>query len=255
MSDVSDLERDVLRSAQVLDVPSDVGKQRARAILALGAAGGAVALVSKAKPSSFAWKASAWSSWKVGIMGVMGLAAVGSGVVYGTSRHPAVVAATPPAASPAPAPSAAVASVSDVPPVSSSDPAAAAATPSSSDEAPSGTSVSTATTRAAPSPRRVAPPSVESLADQSAFLGRVQDALDAHRAPAALATLDAFDRSFPNGAMSQEAAVLRVEALYQAGRTSEALALTDRLLAANPSSTHAEHLRTLRAAATSKGAR
>lgn len=77
-----------------------------------------------------------------------------------------------------------------------------------------------------PSPR---PPGA-TLSRETELLAPALAALRRERAPdRALALLDAYAREFPNGALSLEAASARVDTLLALGRSSEALALIDRL--------------------------
>jgi hypothetical protein len=224
MSDVSPFEQDLLRSARELDVPPRGGMERARALLSVGIGGAAA---SQAKPAATARKA-AWPAWKIGLVSVLGLGAVGGGALALSVR-------TPLASSP-------VVSVQNAPPVVSPmqtespaaeptpvEPAAAAADP------PPCAAVSS---HKAPSPS-----SASSLTAQTDLLDKAHAALDARHPAAALGLLADYDKTYPGGILSQEASALRIEALYDAGRSPEAAALADRFLAAYPSSSHAEHVR------------
>jgi hypothetical protein len=84
------------------------------------------------------------------------------------------------------------------------------------------------------------PPDVQ--AEVSA-LGRARDKLVRREAGQALRELDAYERSFPSGVLSDEATVIRVDALTQQGDQVAAVALGRRYLTAHPASPHAPHLR------------
>lgn len=79
------------------------------------------------------------------------------------------------------------------------------------------------------------------------MLGRAHAALAAGDTSSALDAVDAHDRSFPRGALRDEAAVLRIEALARAGRRGEALDEADRFLARAPASPHARRVRAVAA--------
>lgn len=93
---------------------------------------------------------------------------------------------------------------------------------------------------APPAPREPAPvalpernehaPSSATLARETQLLAPALAALRRDGAPErALSLLDAYAREFPNGALGLEAASARVDTLLALGRSSEALALLDRL--------------------------
>jgi hypothetical protein len=86
-----------------------------------------------------------------------------------------------------------------------------------------------------------------SIAEEIANLERARRALAAGDAGKALQELDAYERNARVRALGTEAAVLRVEALLQAGRRESAVALARRLLAAQPNGPHAARLRSITA--------
>lgn len=117
----------------------------------------------------------------------------------------------------------------DAPPVASAKP----------ESTPTTSSHGHRTTGAAAAP-------VDSLGEEAAFLRSVREDLSASRTQQALRKLDQYDDRFrSNGAMREEAAVMRVEGLLQAGRTSEAHALGSRLLVERPNGAFARKLRSL----------
>jgi hypothetical protein len=252
MSEVGDLERDLLRSARLLDVPSNAaGKERARAILSLGAGSAVVALATKAKPASLVWKIASQPLWRMFFLGVVGATSVGA--LYATAHRSATarVEVSPgdhAVAAPLPPPPVVATEAPKV------EPAPAALPLAPSPEAPPEAKVAEQNPTAPPSAHRVTPTSeAASMAAQVALFDRVTEALDGKRSAQALENLDTFERRFPSGALSQEATVLRIEALYQAGRRREGEALSDRFLADHPTSTHAEHVRQLRVLSSSGG--
>jgi outer membrane protein assembly factor BamD (BamD/ComL family) len=57
--------------------------------------------------------------------------------------------------------------------------------------------------------------------------------------------VDEYDAQFPDGMLSQEATVLRVEALVKEGDRSAAVGVGQRFLAAHPTSPHALRVKQL----------
>jgi len=122
---------------------------------------------------------------------------------------------------------------------------------------PTGTPTTTATPTAEVPPvatqpqLAAAPPALEprppalGLGQQVAALDRARDALTSGNAAGALRQVDEYDRQFPRGALAQEAAALRIEALFQQGNRDAALSLAERFLASNPRSPHAARIRLL----------
>lgn len=96
-----------------------------------------------------------------------------------------------------------------------------------------------------PSPvRPSAEPRAEaSLAAEAHVLERARLEIVEHRAAAALATLDGYDRSFPFGSLRPEATALRVEALATAGDRSAARSLGAHFLAKYPEHPAASRVR------------
>jgi hypothetical protein len=88
-------------------------------------------------------------------------------------------------------------------------------------------------------------PKVVSIADETAMLDRARRALASGSAGTALNELDAYDQRARARALSTEASVLRIEALLQTGQRASAVALAQRLLAAQPNGPHANRLRSI----------
>jgi hypothetical protein len=87
-----------------------------------------------------------------------------------------------------------------------------------------------------PASRAEPAPSVGSaLTEELLAFGLAQRALERGDAGEALAALDRFEREFPRATLAQEAEVLRIEALAEAGRTAAALTRARAFLAAHPS--------------------
>jgi hypothetical protein len=91
----------------------------------------------------------------------------------------------------------------------------------------------------APSPARA------SLGDEIRALDAARARLAAGDAPGALAGVADYERRFPRGRLSQEAALVRVEALVRSGRCADARAAGAGFLAAHPDSVLAKRTRTL----------
>jgi outer membrane protein assembly factor BamD (BamD/ComL family) len=83
------------------------------------------------------------------------------------------------------------------------------------------------------------------LGDEVASMDRSRAALAAGDAAGALRMLDEYDARFASGLLSQESAVLRVEALAKQGSARAAKELGDRFLAEHPTSPHAARVRAL----------
>ncbi|MBL9038349.1 MAG: hypothetical protein JNG84_07545 [Archangium sp.] len=115
--------------------------------------------------------------------------------------------------------------------------------------------------RPAEAPTPVAPPPAEAvvevptaeppppaarptLNDELRALSKALHASDEGRWADALATLDAYSRDIPHGALQDEAAVLRVRALCELGRSAEGESLARQLIAASPTNPAVQVLRT-----------
>jgi hypothetical protein len=88
-------------------------------------------------------------------------------------------------------------------------------------------------------------PRVVSIAEETAMLDRARRALASGNAASALNELESYDQRARARALSTEAAVLRIEALLQAGQRASAVALAQRLLALQPNGPHANRLRSI----------
>lgn len=83
------------------------------------------------------------------------------------------------------------------------------------------------------------------IREELVLLDRARSLLQAGNAPPALTVLNDYRRRFPSGALKQEAAVLRVEALSQTGEKRRASALARRFAQQHPDSPHLERVETL----------
>jgi hypothetical protein len=76
------------------------------------------------------------------------------------------------------------------------------------------------------------------LGQEVAALDRARGALANGDAPAALRLLDRYESSFPNANLTQEATILRIEALLKQGSRRAAVDLGNSFLAEHPESSH-----------------
>lgn len=213
---LSESERRVLGSIR-LDVPTSEGAQRSAAMLGLS-------------PGA----AEFGSSAAVGSQVATG-AAVGGAVVIAALIGAFVLfdGEAPPARAPAPKPAPiakVVASGSSSGEPRVSEPVAAVAPSEPADEAP-----------ARPLPSAAKP----SLEDQLARMDRARAALGRGDGAAALSEVGRYQSAYPNGALLQEARVIRILSLDQLGRTSEARTEAKRFVSKYPNSPHAQRLERL----------
>ena len=103
---------------------------------------------------------------------------------------------------------------------------------------PAGTMGGSGSESAAPPP---IPPS--SLRQEAALLESVRESLAASRFDRALASLDEYDARFASGALEEEGAVLRVEALLASGYRDEARRVTADFERRHPASSYAPRMR------------
>ena len=82
-----------------------------------------------------------------------------------------------------------------------------------------------------------------SLADEMKSAEAIRTASREGRIADAIRLLDEHDARFPNGALSEETLVLRIEAFAKAGRNAEAKALAEKFLSERPKSPYAPRVR------------
>ncbi len=92
---------------------------------------------------------------------------------------------------------------------------------------------------------RAAPEAGDSLAREVAAVDAARQALSRGAPVEAVKRLEAYEREFTAGALLPEARVLEVHALLAAGQRARAEALAERIIAADPKSSHAEVVRGL----------
>ena len=88
-------------------------------------------------------------------------------------------------------------------------------------------------------------PAVSAFAEQVALLDRARTALAAGDAARTRQLVDDYETRFRDGAFSQEADVLRIEAMVQQGDQASARRAGTRFLSAHPTSPHATRVRAL----------
>lgn len=232
-----------LLRAGAAEEPSPEAKQRLVVALGLGAG---VSLPSS--PASAAPKpaGTAGSSLATGSeLGLKGLIAIASGAVLGAATLTTLLISSeaPPHPRVSSAPSAPV--VPKVP----SPPAAASAAPK-----PNIADAPTLTPSATPAPHKPAPSArggatvpvdSTSIAREIEAIDTVRKLVSQRQASAALSALAQYRKEFPRGALRQEAILLHIEALTQAGRLDAARALGQRFLREHPRTPHEKRVRAL----------
>jgi hypothetical protein len=225
------------------------------------ASASAAAATGTAVAKGMPWMAGAGVKWLV--TGVVVSAAVGATtvtVVHSRSAPPAETAAIarepPTAAFPRAAPVARptssvapVASTVTAPPTVSPLPAVLADSPRS------GAAQPPAVHPAAPTPPRTdrsleTPPTAPGadahlIGEQVVYLDGARDALTGVDAARALRLLDEYDTRFPDGALAQEATVMRVRTLLVAGDRDRAIAVGRRFVEGHPVSPYATQIKQL----------
>jgi TolA-binding protein len=94
----------------------------------------------------------------------------------------------------------------------------------------------------APARPRPAPSGAADLKEEIRLLDQARAAVRAGESNEALAVLAKYNRRYPRGQFRQEAQVLRVEALEQAGNKKAAVELGKKFVAAHPESPHVERV-------------
>jgi outer membrane protein assembly factor BamD (BamD/ComL family) len=89
----------------------------------------------------------------------------------------------------------------------------------------------------------VAPSPSADLSEQIRLIEAARAGVASRDSGAALAALDSYGSKYPRGAFGQEATVLRIRALDQAGDSARATALAKSFIARFPSSPHVARLK------------
>jgi hypothetical protein len=220
-ADATDLEKQLLSSWD--ERPSMAARTKTLTMLGVGAttvAGAAAGISIAPKAAAAGWLAMAkWTA-----VGVLAIGATAAGVGIATRHHDGDLVRAPVATT--------VTAHAPVPPVVA-------------DTAPTTIELPTETAHHAPQAHVVAQPAASTLAEQVAALDRARVALDAHDGARARKLVDNYESEYPSGAFTQEAEVVRVEALVRDGNRAEAERAGKRFLAAYPKSPHAARVRTL----------
>lgn len=226
--DSTDLEKELLSSWDE-QPPRDA---RAKTLAMLGVAGATtIAGAATAAGASIAPKA-ATAGWLVlakwTAVAVVAIGATAAGIGIATRHHDELVA---------PIVATATATMRAPDPI---------VTPTATVESTSKTiEIPVETTHHTPQITHTAPPAASTLAEQVAALDRARAALEAHDGAKARKLALAYEAEYPGGAFTQEAELVRIEALAQDGSRAEAERAGKRFLAAYPKSPHAPRVRTL----------
>jgi hypothetical protein len=215
--------------------PTTASRDEARAALGLSV----VAIPHGATAQAAgAGKGSAFVLWKTVGLALVGGIAIGFLASRGvTARNEEPVAGavasvdTRPAAPPAVASNAPIAEATPTP--------ASAAPPAITSVAPKATGTLPAP---APTTAEIAP---DTLASELKSLEETRARLAAGDPTGALAKLSVYEKSFPRGALRNEATVLRIEALVKAGRRDEAKALGETYLRSHATDVNGQRVRRL----------
>jgi hypothetical protein len=217
----TDLERQLLNAAAT-ERPSDELTRRMGAALGLSLAA-STAAVAEAAPAAqsaahttVAASTSAWPALTIGVFAVVAAGVVGVQWARGHHAGRTAMVAAPVAAPSAPAPTLAP----DAPDEAVDEVGRRAAQLPRHHRAP------------APAPTAVAAPS--DLRAEIALIDATRNAVAAHDDTRALALVRRYEATYPTGTFRPEAAVLRIEALANLGRTAEARGLARRFMAAHP---------------------
>jgi hypothetical protein len=240
------LQRELLESWK-RDAPSPAARERAWVAISSGVSAGLVGTAAAAAPKAATWTAVGLKWIAIGtVTSAIVVAAVG---VHRASKPAdplmspfmSTDTATGPSAAPEPPR-----------PIAPLPPEATSAPPSEPTVVtPTGQLVSPSAR--APAPRRAPTSSSTSttevddalVREQLAMIDGARGALKRGDAGSALRTLDAYDRRFPDGALAQEATVVRVQALLAAKDRAGAEAVERRLLTAHPVSPYSTRIRAM----------
>jgi hypothetical protein len=197
MSDLSPGARDLFQAARRGDLPTDADRVRIKRSVLLRAAAASAGAAAAAVSSS----AAAWTAAKLGVLGVVAIAATSGGALWWRSAHPTAVpvrGATVPDSAPA-----------NLSPSPREPTWHAVSTDSQLGSAPlAGPSSSAGVHRRIGSTEPTGGPRT-SLEAEVALLREAQDALRRDDPRGARAVLDEHARRFPNGALAEECRAVR----------------------------------------------
>jgi hypothetical protein len=240
--DTSDPARQEVLGSWQQDRPSAAARERAWAAISsgVGVGLGSTAAAAGSKAGKFA--ASSALKWIAGGALAAAALATGAAVRYAGSSHAAVAPTANVPSTPVPAPPPV-----EVPAPPPHDDETTPTQPSSTDRSIA-RSVPAGSARARPpaaSASAVATSDDYSIREQLARIDEARGALRRGDTASALRALDAYDRLFPDGALTQEATVVRVQTLLAAGDRAGAGVVERGFLAAHPSSPYAARIRAM----------
>jgi hypothetical protein len=228
----------MLLDASRAEQPSDEHKARMRALLGIGLPlSGPLAAPPPAAPAQVAasMAPSAAAAAGAGKWVTLGKVAVGVGVLaligaVVLTREPAAPVATPTPAAPFQAPV-----VAEVAPAAEAAPAVSPLPPVE-EQAPAVASAPRARTDASAA-------ADADLGEQIRLIEAARAGVAARDAKAAMRALDSYAAKFPRGSFGQEATVLRIRAIDQAGDSARATAMAKSFVARFPNSPHVARLK------------
>jgi len=234
MSDLSSDGKALVQAGRQADRPSEADRERV--LTALRARlGDAAVLATGLAPSPGVTASGSASRSKFAKWGWVAPAALVTGALLFVPRLWPVgeKAVSAPSASASSAPSASsVSSASNAP----ATPVEAVSAAPESAQGPEMPAAALGSSRA-PDTQKVARPR-DGLAEEVALLSRAETELRAGRPSKALVTLSEHQRKFPRGALAEERAAARIQALCALGRNDEANAQLTQLLHISPNSAH-----------------
>ena len=243
LTEGSDFERAMLEAWEA-ERPSAAARERVLAIVGAGAIVGIGATAAGSAGAAGAAVRGGASIAKWIAVGAIAIATTGATIAFvrHDSRHlPARPVSTHPASTP---------DAIDSPPLPIES-ASAMTAPAISDAIRSPASLAPAMPAKKPASPRASQKNDPSAANaaslnaQIAWLDRARRAIEAGDPATALHLLDDYRATYPEGTLSQEAELLRIEALLAGGQRAAAESLATRFIAAHPSSPHARRIREL----------
>jgi hypothetical protein len=254
--EATEFERTLLRSWKHESPPASA---RARALAIAGLAAGTSAAPPAhpvPAPKAAAGKLLAVVKWSLGAVISVGILGAGAALLRPSappfaalpSAPTSAVAPSEPPVAPAPTRLLIMPATNEPPPLQTSAPTSTAAAVVAGPPRRPPRSMSAAS-GLPPAPTASVAPS-DALGEQVARIDHARDTLGAGDAATCLSELDAFDQKFPRSVMSEEATVLRIEALLRIGNRARATDLAERFLTSRPTSPHASGVRALLGATT-----
>ena len=242
--DTSDPARQEVLGSWQEDGPSAAARERAWAAISSGVGVGLGSTAAAAGSKAGTLAAGSALKWIAGGALAAAALATGAAVRFVGSGHPAVAptANVPSSVAPAPPP----APVPAPPPHDDETaPTQASSTDRSVARSITGGPAHARPPAASASASAVAGSDEYWIREQLARIDEARGALRRGDTASALRALDAYDRLFPDGALAQEATVVRVQTLLAAGDRAGAAVVERAFLAAHPASPYAARIRTM----------